>query len=420
MAKPPIKNLRWYMAGLICLVTALNYLDRNTLSLVKPWLEKDLGVTHEIYGNIQAAFLIGYMIMYAVSGRVIDFLGTRRGFAVFVSGGSLVDLLHSVAQNAKQFMGCRFLLGMTEPANFPAGVKAVSEWFPVRERALAVGIFNSGTAIGASIAAPLVAWIVIHFGWRYTFVAGAMLSLTWVIFWLLIYRVPQEHPHISKKELELIQENQPVTATVERISTRRILRMKEAWGCILARALTDPISYFIIVWLPDFLHRERGFDMTDMARYYWIPFVGLALGNLTGGAVPRYLIQRGWSLNRARKLMMFIASLMIPAAFISTVYVADPMLTIGCTATALFFHGVWANVTLPAEVFPKHVVASVSGFGGDCGALIGAIMTKVVGKMVTVGTYTPVFIIYAMLPMIAFVIVCLLVKRLGQIREVPA
>lgn len=419
MARFPIRNLRWYMAGLICLVTALNYLDRNTLALVKPWLEREIGVTHESYANIQSAFLIGYMIMYAVSGLAIDFLGTRRGFALFVSSWAVVDFLHSFAQNATQFLGCRFLLGMTEPANFPAGVKAVSEWFPVRERAFAVGIFNSGTAIGASLAAPMVAWVIAHFGWRYTFVVGAILSIIWVIIWLLVYRVPQKHPLITKEELALIEEHQPAAAPGERVSISRILRMKEAWGCILVRAITDPISYFVIVWLPDFLQRERGFDMSGLARLYWIPFVGLALGNLVGGAVPRYLVQHGWSLNRSRKMMMFFAAVMIPASFVSTILVKDPGLTIACTATALFFHGSFGNVTLPAEVFPRHVIGSVSGFGGACGALTGAVMTQVVGKMVTVGTYTPVFILYSMLPVAAFTVVCLLINRLGEIREVP-
>ena len=420
MARFQIRNLRWYVAGLICLVTALNYLDRNTLALVKPWLEKEIGLTHESYANVQFAFFIGYMIMYAVSGLVIDYLGTRRGFAVFVSSWALVDLLHSFAQNSMQFLGCRFLLGMTEPANFPAGVKAVSEWFPVRERAFAVGIFNSGTAIGASLAAPLVAWVIAHFGWRYTFVLGAVLSIAWVMVWLLVYRVPQKHPLVTREELALIEEHQPAAAPAERVSIGRILRMKEAWGCILVRAITDPISYFIIVWLPDFLHRERGFDMAALAKLYWIPFVGLALGNLIGGAIPKYLIQHGWTLNRSRKMMMFIAAMMIPASFVSTILVKDPALTIACTATALFFHGSFGNVTLPAEVFPKHVIGSVSGFGGAFGALNGAILTKVVGWMVTVGTYTPVFMLYSILPVAAFAVVCLLIKRLGEIREVPA
>jgi ACS family hexuronate transporter-like MFS transporter len=416
-----IKGLRWYMAGLICLVTALNYLDRNTLPLLAQTLERELGITADKYAEITTAFLIGYMIMYAVSGRVIDFLGSRRGFAVFVFGWAVVDTVHYFARSALQFMGCRFLLGAVEPANFPAAVKVVSEWFPVRERALAVGIFNSGTALGAAFAAPIVTWVVLNFGWRYTFVVSAALSALWVLVWLLVYRVPQQHPCITEAELKLIEENQPVKTVEERVSTGRILRTKEAWGCIVARMLTDPISYFIIFWLPKFLQQERHFDLAAMARYYWMPWVGLALGNLVGGAIPKYLVQHGWTLNRARKTMMFIASLIMPASFILITQVATPLLTITCATTGLFFHGVWANVTLPAEVFQKSVVGSVSGFGGAGGSLIGAILNQlVIGKMVKAGLFPQVFMLYSILPMTAFIVVCLLVKRLGELREIPA
>lgn len=414
-----IRGLRWYIVGLIALTTALNYLDRQTLALLAQTLEKELGLTITQYSKVTAAFLTSYTIMYAVGGRLIDYLGTRRGLAVFVSGWSVVDLLHTFARTMGQFAFCRFLLGAAEPANFPAGVKAVSEWFPVRERALAVGIFNSGTAIGAALAAPLVAWIVLHFGWRYTFMAGGLLSLLWVGAWLLVYRLPQQHPWITKEELNTIEENQPPKATPKSVSVWRILSMPEAWGCILARMLTDPISYFFAFWMPKFLQQERGFDLAAIGKYYWIPYVGLALGNLAGGAVPSYLIRHGCSLDRSRKGAMFVASLMIPASFILITRVSNPALAIACTTSAMFFHAFWANVTLPAEVFEKHVVGSVAGFGGAMGSLVGAITMLLIGHTVTVTSFTPVFIVYSALPMTAFIFVCLLIKRLGCIREVP-
>src|SRR5580700_8679916 len=176
-----IQGLRWYVAGLICLTTALNYMDRQTLALLAGTLEKELSITTIQYAYVTTAFLTSYTIMYAVSGRLIDYLGTRRGFAIFVAAWSVVDLMHMFARTVGQFAVCRFFLGATEPANFPAGVKTVSEWFPLRERALAMGVFNSGTAIGAAIAAPMVAWVTLHFGWRYTFVVGAVLSVGWAI-----------------------------------------------------------------------------------------------------------------------------------------------------------------------------------------------------------------------------------------------
>ena len=411
-----IKGLRWYIAGLICLVTALNYMDRQTLALLAQTLENQLGINTVEYSYITAAFLISYTVMYTVSGRLVDRLGTRRGFALFVGGWSLVDLMHAFARTVGQFAICRFLLGTTEAGNFPAGVKAVSEWFPVRERALAVGIFNSGTAIGAAFAAPMVAWVALNLGWRYTFVVGAVLSLIWVGLWLFVYRVPRRHPWIASDELVLIEENQPPEVGTKNVSALRILATREAWGCILARMLTDPISYFFAFWMPKFLEQERGFDLAAIGKYYWIPYVGLALGNLAGGAIPGGLVRHGWSLNRSRKLMMFIASLLIPASFIMITRVPNPALAIVCITVAMFFHAAWANMTLPAEVFEKQVVGTVTGFGGTAGSFVSAITMLAIGKTVTVTSFTPVFIIYSALPMIAFVLVCLLIRRLGQIR----
>ena len=419
-----IKGLRWYIAGMLCLVTALNYLDRQTLALLATTLEKELGITTEKYSFIITAFLISYTLMYAVSGRLIDYLGTRRGFAIFVSGWTMADVLHTFARTALQFSFCRFLLGAAEPANFPAGVKAVTEWFPVRERALAVGIFNSGTAVGAGIAAPLVAWITYHLGWRYTFLAGAALSTVWIIGWLLTYRLPQQHPWLSAEELTLIEErDQPDAPPPENpapVSTWRILRMREAWGCIGARMLTDPISILFAFWMPKFLQQERGFTLADIGKYYWIPYVALALGNLNSGAIPAYLVRRGWSLNRARKTVMFCASCMIAAAFIAITRVPSPLWTVVLLSLAMFCHASWNNITLPAEVFPRRVIGSVSGFGGAIGSLIGAVLTLGIGQSLKVSSFTPIFMIYSVLPLTALLLVCLTIKRLGHIREVPA
>ncbi|MGA2177453.1 MAG: MFS transporter [Verrucomicrobiota bacterium] len=414
-----IKGLRWYIMGLICLTTALNYMDRQTLALLAHTLERELGITTLQYSHITAAFLTSYTIMYAVSGRLIDYLGSRRGLAIFVSGWSIVDVMHSFARNVWQFMFCRFMLGAAEPANFPAGVKVVSEWFPMRERALAVGIFNSGTAVGAALAAPMVAWVVLHFGWQYSFAVGAVMGVTWVVFWSFIYRLPRQHPCITAEELRLIEDNQPPKAAPKSVSTLRILQMRETWGCILARMLTDPISNFFAFWMPKFLQQERGFDLAAIARYYWIPYAGLAVGNLAGGAIPNYMIRQGWSLDRSRKTMMFIASIMIPVCFILITRVPNPAMAIVCITIAMFFHAAWANMTLPTEVFEKHVVGSVTGFGGAAGSLVSAVTMLVIGRTVTVSSFTPVFVIYSALPLTAFVIVCILVKKLGCVREVP-
>jgi len=412
-----IKGLRWYIVGLLCLVTAFNYFDRQTLALLAGTLEKVWGITTIRYSYITAAWLTSYTIMNAVSGRLIDYLGTRRGLAIFVFAWSGVDALHALARTFLQLSACRFLLGATEAANFPAGVKAVAEWFPMRERALAVGIFNSGTAIGAAAAAPVVVWITLHFGWRYTFVAGSALSAVWLVAWLLCYRVPSQHPWLRKEELALIEKDAQPGARPAPVPMRRILATREVWGCILARVLTDPISFLFAFWMPKFLQQERGFDLAAIGKYFWIPYVGLAVGNIAGGAVPGWLVRRGWSLDRARKATMFAASCAIAACFILITRVPSPAWAVALLSGAMFCHAAWANMTLPAEVFPQHVVGSISGFAGGLSSLIGAVIMLAIGRTVTISSFTPVFIIYSALPMAGLAAVCILIGRIGAVRE---
>ena len=421
MASPKIiPGLRWYIATVLCLATTLNYLDRQTLSLLAPTLQRELGITTLQYANMTAAFLISYTIMYAVSGRLIDLLGVRRGLSVFVGAWSLANLLHALARTALQFSFCRFLLGAAEPANFPAGVKAVSSWFPVRERALAVGIFNSGSALGAGLAAPMVAWITLAFGWRYAFVGGAALGAVWILLWQMTYREPQEHPRLGAEELRLIEEGKGAPQPEEPVSLRRILKMPEAWGCILARMLTDPISYLFIFWVPKFLQEERGFSLAAMGRYGWIPFLALTIGNLASGAIPRWLIQRGWSIDRARKTVMGAVTILMPTCFILITRVPNPAWALTLISIAMFCHASWGNITLPSEVMPNRIVGAVTGFGGCMGSLVSTFVTLVIGRLVTSISFTPVFLLYSAAPITAYAIVVLLIKDLGRIREVPA
>jgi MFS transporter, ACS family, hexuronate transporter len=417
--KKPIQGLRWYVVSMLCLATGLNYLDRQTLSVLAGTIKAELGISTVEYSYITSAFLVSYTIMYAVSGRLVDRLGTRRSFSLFVTAWSIANAIHALAYSALHFAIFRFLLGATEPANFPGGVKACSEWFPVRERALAVGIFNSGSAIGAAVAAPLVSWIALTWGWRSAFVIGGALGFVWVAVWLAVYRLPRDHPRISPEELALIEsEDRPADAGAPVPPILRLLAMREAWGCILARTLTDPISYFFIFWTPLFLQQERGFDLAAIGKYSWIPFVALAFGNIAGGALPRTLTRRGWTINRARKTVMGAASLVIPACCIAITRVPSPAAAITLISIAMFCHAAWANMTLPAEVFPKQAVGSVSGFGGACGAMLGAAATIVIGLTVERFSFAPVFFVIAALPLTAFTLVCVLVKDLGVIRTV--
>jgi ACS family hexuronate transporter-like MFS transporter len=418
MKKRPIKNLRWYIAVLLCLSSELNYMDRQTLSVLADTIQRDLNLTTLDYSRITSSFLISYAVMYAVSGRLIDRLGTRRSFLIFVSGWSIANMLHGFAHTALQLRLFRFLLGAAEPANFPAGVKAVAEWFPMRERALAVGVFNAGTALGSALAVPVVSWIALTWGWRYAFVLTGAIGFIWVAVWAMFYRLPQEHPRLSAAEKDLILADAgPEDDHPQPVPVVRLLRMREAWGCILARVLTDPISYFLFFWTPKYFQQERGFDLASVGLYVWIPYVALTAGNLASGAIPHYLIGRGWTVNRARKSTMLAVSCLMPVFCLLVTRVSSPTLAIVLMAAIMFGHAAWGNITLPAEVFPKHVVGSISGFGGALGGALGAITQWYIGWVVQNLSFAPIFAVCSVMYLIAFGFVHWLIGELGTVRN---
>ncbi len=422
----PIPNLRWSIAGLLLLSTAVNYLDRNTLSALAETIRIDWGMDKETftlgYSRVTAAFLFSYAIMYAVGGKLVDRLGTRLSLTIFASSWSAFTILHGLAGSLGHLVVARFLLGTAQPANFPAGVKAVSEWFPMRERALGVGIFNAGTALGSVLAIVLSAWIAGRWGWQAAFVTAGILSFAWVAAWWAVYRVPRLHPRLSPEELALIEGDAPAGAGDEAppaVPLSRLLRMKETWGCIAARVMTDPISYFLSFWIPMYFQRERGFDLKQVGYFVWIPPLALFLGSLAGGAIPRLLIARGWTVNRARKTLQFSISCLVPLLCYAIVKADSPALAIAILAAISFGHGAWGNITLPAEVFPKHVVGTVSGLGGCLGGIVGAVSQLTIAKM-TLVSFTPAFAALGAIYFVGFFIVSALVGKLGVIRSVDA
>jgi ACS family hexuronate transporter-like MFS transporter len=422
MKKRNIPHLRWYIAILLCLSTELNYLDRQTLSVLADTIQRELGLSTIDYSRITTSFLISYAIMYVIGGRLIDFLGTRRGMMIFLSGWSVVNMLHALARSAMHFTLFRFMLGAMEPANFPAGVKAVSEWFPMKERALAVGIFNAGTALGSAFAALLVPWIALYWGWRWAFVVTGALGFVWIAIWAAVYRLPQVHPWISEAERKLIlADSGPVRdEATGSVPFKRLLKMPETWGCVMARVLTDPISYFLFFWTPKYFQQERGFDLADVGSFLWIPFVALTIGNLASGGIPRWLVARGWSVNGARKATMLGVSLAMPVLCLAVTRVQSPAVAVAIMTGIMFGHAAWGNITLPAEVFPKKVVGTVSGLGGSLGAVVGAITQFTIGIVVQNLSFAPVFAFCAFAYLLALALVHLLIGELGVIRSVDA
>jgi ACS family hexuronate transporter-like MFS transporter len=417
-AKSPINGLRWYIVGLLCLASELNYFDRQTLSVLAQTIQDDLHLTTVQYADITSWFLVSYTVMYLVSGRIIDAIGARWSFLIFVTGWSLATMLHGLAQTAAQLSLFRFLLGAMEAAIIPGGMKAVSEWFPLRERILATGIFNGGTSVGGALAAPVVAAIALTWGWRQAFVFAGVLGFIWIAAWLMLYWRPREHDRLGAAELALIESDSPGAGPLAPVSLRQLLRMKTVWGCMLVRAVTDPFSYFVLFWIPKYLQQERGFDLAAIGKLSWIPFVGLALGNLAGGAGPARLMRLGWSYNRSRKTVMAIASGVIPICCLSITQVPSAAVVLGLISVAVFFHAVWLNIALPAEVLPSHVVGTVSGAAGCLGGLMGVIAQQVTGWTVQNVSFTPLFLVGSVLHLTAFAIVCLMVGKLGVLQPV--
>ena len=417
MNKRPIKHLRWHIAVLLCLASALNYLDRQTLSVLIGTIKADLGLNNADYGAINAWFLASYGVMYAVSGLVIDRIGTRRGFTLFVSGWSLANMLHIFAATVGQFSFFRFLLGVFEPGSFTGGMRAVSEWFPMRDRALAVGIFNAGTAFGSMFAAPVVSFIAFYFGWRAAFLVTGALGFVWVAAWMLLFKLPKDHPRLSEEERQLILADRSEESE-QPVSLLRLLRMRETWGCVLVRVLTDPISYFLLFWMPLYFQHSHGFDLKQIGMFVWIPYAVAAVGNIFGGGMPRWLISRGWELNRARKTTMTVMTFLMPVFCVLATQVSNPALALAIVAGMTFCHASWGNITLVAEVFPKNAVGTVTGLGGALGSLMSALSQLYIGRVVEVLGFTPIFIACAVLYPLALLLVQLMIGRLGVVRKV--
>ena len=420
MAKAPIKHLRWYIAGMLCLASQLNYLDRQTFSVLAGTIQKDLGLDDRDYSIITSTFLWTYACAYAASGFVVDRLGSRRSFLTFVSGWSVANMLHAFAKNLPGLVFFRGLLALMEPANFPGGVKAVTEWFPVRERALAVGIFNSGTAFGNALAVPVAAFLTLQYGWRSAFVFTGALGFVWVLMWAMFYRLPQVHPRLGAAERELILAGREEESAAEnqKVSVLQILKMREAWGCMIARLLTDPISYFLFFWTPKYLETERGFNLKQVGTYAWIPFAALTLGHLFGGALPRFLISRGWTLNKARKsTMLLVSCAMVIVCFLVT-KAPTPGWAVAFLSAVMFGHAAWGNITLAAEVFPRNAVGTVTGFGGFLGGIAGGIAQLIIGSVVVRYGYGHIFAVCSVMYLVALAAVHWLIGELGVIRKI--
>jgi ACS family hexuronate transporter-like MFS transporter len=417
----PIRSLRWWIAALLFASTVINYIDRQTLSLLAPYLKLDYHWTNSDYANIVIAFRVAYSAGQTVFGRLMDRVGTRRGLTFTVAGYSVVSVLTSLANGFYSFAGFRFLLGAGESANWPAATKAVSEWFPSRERGLATAIFDSGSSIGGAIAPFIVFWIYFRWGWRPAFLIPGLLGFLWLIAWRRLYYPPEMHPRVSDAELRLIAADKPSASQLpqgtSRARWRDLLRFPQTWGTIAARSFTDPVWFFVTDWFPIYLV-AKGIELKTGLIAVWVPFIAADLGNFFGGGVSGYLVKRGWSLGAARKSMVIFGgigvTMLIPTIFTNNLYLIAFMFGFATFAYAAF--STMANV-LPSDLFYSDAVASVSGLSGT-GAGIGTIIAfKLIGYFsdarVAMATHSfdPIVVVAGLVPLAGMILVLLLVRN---------
>jgi MFS transporter, ACS family, hexuronate transporter len=412
-----IRNLRWLVAGLLFAATVINYVDRQVLSVTAPVLREQFGMTNTDYSRVIFAFLLAYTVMQGASGRLIDRLGTRAGFALCIAWWSAAGMLHAAARSAWQLGLFRFLLGAGEAGNWPAAVKAVAEWFPPRERAFAVGLFNSGSAVGAVVAPPLVTWLTLKFSWQAAFLLTGLLGFVWLAAWLLVYRAPERHPRITERELKLIEAGRQEREAESSAALRwlDLLKYRQVWGLMLARMLADPVWWFYVFWLPEYLKTGRGFTLAMIGYFAWIPFLAADVGNFVGGGLSGWLVRRGVAVTAARKAVMAgSAAVMTLGVFaVSTPSAAASIALISLVTLA---YSSWAAniLSLPADIFPARVVASVVGLSGAAAGAGGMLFTLLTGWMLDRFSYTPVFAAAAVMPVAAALLIARLISPLER------
>ncbi|WP_434026703.1 MFS transporter [[Pseudomonas] boreopolis] len=415
-APPRVGRYRWRICAMLLAATTINYIDRQVLGVLAPFLQEHIGWNEIEYGYIVTAFQAAYALGLLCAGAVIDRLGTRVGYAIAIGVWSLAAMGHALAGSVMGFALARFMLGLGEAGNFPAAIKTVAEWFPRRERALATGIFNSGSNIGAIVAPLLVPVVAVAWGWQAAFLCTGLLSATWLVAWLLLYRAPERHPRLSAEELAHIRSDPPEPAV--RVPWARLLRHRQTWAFVAAKFITDPIWWFFLFWLPKFLHAEYGLSLLGLGLPLVAIFLLADVGSIAGGWLAGRFIKRGWSVNRARKGAMLVCALcVVPIVFAARA--DDLWVAVLLIGLATAGHQGWsANVfTLTSDMFPRHAVASVVGIGGFAGAVGGMMIATFTGFLLeTTGSYVPVFLMAGSAYLLALLVVHALAPALEPAR----
>jgi ACS family hexuronate transporter-like MFS transporter len=416
-----ITGLRWFVITLIFFATVINYIDRQTMSVLKGAISQDLGLSNADYAAIQNSFVVFYGISQMVSGRIYDAIGTRLGFVFSIVVWSGAAIMHAFAGSRGVFQFWRAVLGFGEAGNWPGAAKAVGEWFPVRERALGMGIFNAGAALGGAISPPIIAWLALRYGWRSTFIVTGVLGFVWLVVWLLVYVRPNEHRWITEAERRYILEDQQSnTAASQHPWTPgwgTLLTYRQTWAVVLGRLITDPIWWLYIFWLPAYFQEARGFSLQQIGASAWLPFLFAGIGALGGGWASGHLIRRGWTVDRARKTVMAVGALLTPAGILA-MQVESAYVALFLMGIVLLGFQVWVNnlQTLPSDFFPKSAVASVFGLGGTAAAMATFLYTWGTGRVADTLGYTPVFVVAGILGPLGLIVTLICA---GTITPIP-
>ena len=410
-------DMRWRIALMLCLITTINYLDRQALSIAAPSLMEEFSISNTQYGWITSAFLFTYALGQLLTGPLIDRLGTKKGFTLAVVVWSIAGMFHALGRGFVSFFSLRGLLGFGEAANFPAALKAIAEWFPRAERSMAVGILTVGPGLGAVLSPPLLGLIIYTLGWQAAFIIPGIMGFIWVWWWQRMYHSPEEHPTLTRRELELILSGrEESTEGGPRPRLRDFLRYREVWGLMLSRFVSDGAFYFFVFWLPPYLASERGFNIIEIGLFAWIPFLAADAGSLAGGWSGQALIRRGMSVNAARKWVIWVGALMVPLA-LPAATADSPGLAIALIAGAMFAIQVKASslFALPADLFPARDVATVWGLYGAVGSFGGMAFNAMVGWTIDHYSYLAVFATVAVMHIVSAALINAFIPRIELI-----
>jgi ACS family hexuronate transporter-like MFS transporter len=416
-----VGRYRWVICALLFAATSINYVDRQILGVLKPTLQLEFGWTETSFGDVVFWFQAAYALGYFGFGRLIDRIGARLGYAAVVVLWTAAHIAHAFVGSVGGFIAVRFALGLGESGNFPAALKAIAEWFPQQERALATGIFVAGSNVGAIITPLIVPFIAYRWGWRAAFIVTGSFSIVWLVLWLKEYRRPQEHPKLSADELAFIRgdlrrEPDPLQG-VTTIAWQTLLKIPETWAYALARFLIDPIWWMFLFWLPDFFAKRYHLDLEHFGPPLVLVYLMSDAGSISGGWLSSRLVRAGYTVNRARKLTMLLASiLVVPVMF--AVHADSLWLAVALVGIATAGHQAFSATlyTFPSDVFPRQAVASVVGIGGTAGAIGGMLMAKYAGWVLdSMGSYTPIFIVAGTVYATALMVLHLLSPRLKRV-----